>query len=189
MSKLKIILAVTGASGSIYARAFLDRISQMQEIIEECALIFTTNGNAVWEYELGSVPDYQNIPHIRIADNSNMFDAVASGSAGYQSMTILPCSMGTLGRIASGVSNDLISRSADVILKEKRQLILVPRETPYNAIHLQNMLTLDRAGAFVMPASPFFYHKPKNIDDLIQPFIERILEKTGVDAKPFRWGV
>jgi flavin prenyltransferase len=184
--KKKIIVAVTGASGSVYAEILLNRLLQMQDEIEECALIFSANGRSVWEFELGYSPLY-DASHIRIVDVDNMFDAAASGSAGYDSMIVLPCSMATLAKIAGGIADNLISRAADVMLKEKRPLILVPREAPYNAIHLQNMLTLDRAGAFIMPASPFFYHKPLSINELLSPFIERILDQAGVSANVNRW--
>ncbi len=185
---MKIIVAVTGASGSVYAEYLLDKISRLNNSVKECVLIFSENGLKVWKYELEKDPNFADISHIREVDNNSIFDAAASGSAGYQSMIIIPCSMGTMGRIASGTSSDLITRAADVMLKEKRTLILVPRESPYNSIHLQNMLTLDRAGAQIIPASPFFYHKPQRLEDLIVPFIERIIEKTGLEANPFKWG-
>ena len=185
--KKKIIVAVTEASGSVYADLLLKRIAQMKDEIEECALIFSSNGSSVWEYELGCTPDFSGVSHIRTVDVNNMFDATASGSAGYDSMIVVPCSMGTLARIATGVSDNLISRAGDVMLKEKRPLIMLPRETPYNAIHLQNMLNLDRAGAYIFAASPFFYHKPHSIEELLNPFVERLLEKAGLSANLQKW--
>ncbi len=185
----KIILAITGASGAIYAKYFIKRISDKQEEVSECTVIFSKNGKDVWKYELDEIFNPENNKNIRVVDNSNMFDAVSSGSAGYNSMIILPCSMGTLGRISSGCSDTLISRAADVMLKEKRKLILVTREAPYNYIHLKNMLTVVRAGGIIFPASPFFYHKPQNIEQLIAPFIERILEKADLEHQSYKWGI
>jgi len=184
---MKIILAITGASGSIYAETFIKKVAHLSDV-QECVILYTQNGKAVWEYELKSLPNFEHIPNVRMGDNSNMFDACASGSAAYDSMVILPCSMGTLGRIASGVSGDLITRAADVMLKEKRPLILVPREAPLSAIHLNNMLTLNNAGALIMPASPFFYHKPESIEELTDAFVERVMDKTGLSNAMFRWG-
>lgn len=186
---MKIILAVTGASGSVYAKFFLEKVSLLKDSVEECVLIFSENGLKVLKFELGKDTDFNRFSNIRCVENHEIFDAVASGSAGYQSMVIMPCSMGTLGRIASGTSSDLISRAADVMLKEKRTLIVVPREAPYNSIHLQNMLSLDRAGAHIIPASPFFYHKPQSLDELLLPFVERVMEKAGLESHPFEWGV
>lgn len=186
MNNKKIIVAVTGASGSLYARILLEKISISDEITE-CALIFSDNGKEVWKFETETEPQFGNIKKIRLVENSDMFDAVASGSSNYDAMIVIPCSMGTLGRIASGISSELILRAADVMLKEKKTLILIPREAPYNSVHLENMLKLDRAGAFIIPASPFYYHKPATIHELISPFIERILEKSGISAHPFRW--
>jgi flavin prenyltransferase len=183
----KIILAVTGASGSLYAQSFIRRVTEMTGEVEECTLIFSRYGKSVWEHELQQEPDYSQFPMIRTVDHTHMFDSVASGSSGYQSMVILPCSMGTMGRIASGTSEDLIVRAADVMLKEKRTLIIVPREAPYNSIHLENMLKLNNAGAHIIPASPFFYHQPASIEELVNPFVERILQKTGLSANPFVW--
>ncbi len=187
MNKKKIIVAVTGASGSVYAQKVFERLAQLHEQIEECAVLFSENAIRVWKYEIGEIPDFTTKGFFRFIDNNNMFDAVASGSTGYDSMIVIPCSMGTLGRIACGVSDNLITRAADVMLKEKKTLILVSREAPLNAVHLQNMLTLDRAGAFIFPASPFFYHKPSSLNGLIIPFVDRILEKAAIDSAPFRW--
>jgi flavin prenyltransferase len=185
---MKIILAITGASGSIYAQLILEKIALLNNLIEECTVIFSNNGKDVWKYETGESPDFHSMKNIRVVENQSMFDAVASGSSMYRSMIIAPCSMGTIGKIASGTSDNLIIRAADVMLKEKKPLILVPRESPYNSIHLQNMLTLDRAGAYIMPASPFFYHRPQTINQLLNPYIERILDKAGIESTLFRWG-
>lgn len=127
MKKKKIIIAVTGASGSLYAQIAIERLVQLHEQIEECAVLFSENAVRVWKYEIGEIPDLTTKSFFRLIANDNMFDAVASGSAGYDSMIVIPCSMGTLGRIACGVSDNLIARAADVMLKEKRTLILVSR--------------------------------------------------------------
>ncbi|MBR2333633.1 MAG: UbiX family flavin prenyltransferase, partial [Rikenellaceae bacterium] len=132
---MKIIVGVTGASGTIYARRLLERVIP-SSAVSEIALIVTDNGKAVAEYEGEAFPASDKI---RIADNHSMFDATASGSADYDAMVVIPCSMGTLGRIASGVSTDLMCRAADVMLKERRRLILCTRETPLSLIHIKNM--------------------------------------------------
>lgn len=185
---MKIILAITGASGSIYAQMLLNSITMLKDQVRECVLIFSNNGQKVWKFEIGDLPKPNDFNNIRIADCDNMFDAVASGSSGYDSMIIAPCSMGTAGRIAAGTSDNLIVRAADVMLKEKRSLILVTRESPMSAVHLKNLKILEKAGALIMPASPFFYHHPTSIHELLQPFVGRILEKAGLKIETFRWG-
>lgn len=188
---MKIITAITGASGSIYARKFIELIYEHRHNIEECVVIFSDNGQKVWQYELSSDPlefirSYQT--HIfRIARNNDLFDRVSSGSNLYEVMVVIPCSMGTLGRIAHGISDTLITRAADVMLKEKRQLILVPREAPFSIIHLQNMLQLAQAGATIFPAAPFFYTKPNNIEQLIDNYVRRILSSCGLLTQHYTW--
>jgi len=182
----KIIVGITGASGSIYAKLLIEKLKEYQEQVEEVAIIFTKNGKDVFSFETNSTIEVSG--KFRIADNNNLFDATASGSASYDSMIIVPCSMGTLGRIASGIANDLLARAADVILKEKKQLILVTRETPLNLIHIKNMKTITKAGGLILPASPFFYHKPSTIDELINPFLERVLSYAGLETNSYKWG-
>ncbi|HOU99226.1 MAG TPA: UbiX family flavin prenyltransferase [Bacteroidales bacterium] len=181
----KLIIAVTGASGSLYADKMLSEIIQYSNY--EVALIFSETGKKVWEYELK-----KNVPvetdRIKIFDNQNYFAPSASGSANYNYMVIVPCSMGTLGRIAHGTSNDLISRSADVMLKERKKIILVPRELPYNLIHLKNMTTLTEAGAMIVPASPSFYSHPKSIEQLVQTVTDRILKYIDISKDSYEWG-
>jgi len=140
----------------------------------------------VWEYEIGS-KSYNDYPFETIEPN-DFFSGPASGSAGYSNMIICPASMGTIGRIAAGISNDLITRAADVMLKERKQLIVVPREAPYNLIHLRNMTSLTEAGAVVLPASPSFYSKPKTIEEAAATVVERILKVAGIDYDGFSWG-
>ena len=182
----KIIIAVTGASGSIYANALINELQQLSEPLEEIALIFSENGRKVWEYELGNIEPFEKPS--RVYKNSDMFSAVASGSAAYDTMIIVPCSMGTLGRISTGTSPDLICRAADVMLKERRKLILVPRELPYSLIHIENMRTVTLAGGIMLPASPSFYSLPKNIDELVLTVVNRILDVVGIETNHYRWG-
>lgn len=181
----KIIIAVTGASGSIYADNLIADVIQYSDY--KIALIFSETGKKVWEYELQKSLPVEN-ERIIIYDNQNYFAPPASGSASYKYMVILPCSMGTLGRIAHGTSNDLISRSADVILKEQKNLIVVPRELPYNLIHLKNMTALTEAGAMIVPASPSFYSHPKTMEQLVQTVTDRILKYIGINKETYEWG-
>ena len=181
---MRVIVGVTGASGSIYARQLVERLVESREV-SEIALIMTNNGRAVAEYEGVTIPPNDKI---RMVDNDNMFDAVASGSALYDAMAVVPCSMGTLGRIASGVSADLLGRAADVMLKERRRLVLCVRETPLSLIHIQNMERVTLAGAVVLPASPSFYSHPATIEEVCATVTERVLCHLGVDAAHYEWG-
>lgn len=184
MSK-KIIVAVTGASGSIYAQKLISDIIQYSDY--SMSLIFSETGKKVWEYEL-KIELPKNNDRITIYENNDYFAPPASGSSNYHYMVIVPCSMGTLGRMAHGTSNDLISRSADVILKERQKLILVPRELPYNLIHLRNMTRLSEAGAIIIPASPSFYSHPQNIEQLAETVTNRILKFIDIEKNMFEWG-
>jgi 4-hydroxy-3-polyprenylbenzoate decarboxylase len=186
---MKLVVAVGGASGSIYARRLLDtlqagvRAGALPDL--EVGLVFSRSGAEVWQHELGKVPEY---PFRRYPLND--FRApFASGSAGWQAMVVIPCSTGGLARIAHGVSDDLIGRAADVMLKERRKLVLVVRETPLSTIHLENMLAVTRAGAVVLPASPSFYSQPATIDALLDTVIGRVLDQLGVPNSLMpRWG-
>lgn len=184
--KKKIIIAVTGASGSIYAKILFEKLDSIQSQINACGVIFSDNAKQIWEHELGNV-DYKKIP-FTFYEKNNFNAPFASGSAQYDTMIICPCSMGTLGRIASGISDDLITRAADVILKERKKLILVTRETPLNLIHINNMKTITEAGGIICPANPSFYSKPQNIDSLLLSVIERIIDLAGFESKSFQWG-
>ncbi len=181
----KIILAITGASGAIYAQQLLLRLTGLKNPPEEIAVVFSDTAKEVWEYEIGS----KYIPERPAKEFSNKtFHApFASGSSRYDTMIICPASMGTTGRIANGTSDDLIARAADVILKERRKLIIIPRETPYNYIHIKNMETLTLAGAIICPASPSFYSKPKTINDLVNTVIDRIIDLAGFNSNSYRW--
>jgi 4-hydroxy-3-polyprenylbenzoate decarboxylase len=182
----KIVVAITGASGSIYARLLLDKLVTLKAQWEAVSVIMTENAKEVWKTELEneSYLDY-TLPFFSQKDFSAPF---ASGSGRYGTMIIIPCSMGTLGRIAGGISSDLITRAADVILKEKRKLICVARETPYNLIHIRNMETLTLAGGIICPATPSFYSRPKTLEQVASTVVDRVLDLAGLDVSTFRWG-
>lgn len=182
----KIIVAVTGASGAIYAQTILMQLQSMQEQLAEVAVVFTDNAKNVWLHELQN-RDYETLPFQQFP-NQDFFAPIASGSAGYDAMIICPCSMGALGRIAHGISDDLISRAADVMLKESRTLVLVPRESPLNLIHLNNLKTLAEAGARICPASPSFYSRPADIATLASTVTSRALKLIGLHPQMFEWG-
>jgi len=180
----KIIIGITGASGSIYAQRLIEKLSEFKSDISDLDIIFSTAGKQVWKYELKKDADFK---FGKIVDNSNLFSSAASGSANYDSMIVIPCSMGTLGRIANGISDDLISRAADVILKERKKLILVTRENPLSLIHINNMKQITEAGGIIMPASPSFYSNPKSINDLVDTVVFRALDHLGFNADYERW--
>lgn len=182
----KVIVAITGASGSIYAKRLLDKLQSIQDQIETCDIVFSSTAKEIWKYELGTTPDDLG-GNYKVYEKNDFYAPFASGSAGYDTMIIIPCSMGTLGRIASGVSDDLITRAADVMLKERKKLILIVRENPYNLIHLKNMTLLTEAGAIISPATPSFYSLPKTIDDLVDTVVNRILDLAGFENNGFRW--
>lgn len=184
--KNKIVLAITGASGSIYARLLLDKLEQLKEQYNEMAVVISNNAKQIWEWELGN-RDYENYG-VRYYDKFDFTAPFASGSAQYNIMIIAPCSMGTLARIASGVSDDLITRAADVVLKERRKLILAIRDTPYNLIHIKNMETVTLAGGIICPATPSFYGKPKSIEEAATTVVNRILDLAGLEINSYRWG-
>jgi 4-hydroxy-3-polyprenylbenzoate decarboxylase len=185
MTKKKIVVAVTGASGAIYAKLLLDKLQALQEQVAEVAVVMSDNAKQVWEFELDNT-DHSGYPFKTYAKNDFMAP-FASGSARFDTMVIVPCSMGTLGRIASGVSDDLISRAADVILKERRKLILVARDTPLNLIHIRNMQTVTEAGGIICPAIPSYYSKPKTIEDLAMTVVNRVIDLIGLDNESYRW--
>ena len=182
----KIIVAITGASGAIYAKSFLEKLHLLNDPSNTYGIVFSANAREIWKYELGTNPDYL-AEYFTIYEKGDFYAPFASGSAGYDTMIIIPCSMGTLGRIASGVSDDLITRAADVILKERKKLILVVRENPFNLIHIKNMTLLTEAGAFISPASPSFYSLPQTIDDLIDTVVNRVLDLAGFENNGYKW--
>ena len=181
---MKVIVAVTGASGGVYARKCLEQLLLSAEV-EQVALIVSDKAQQVLSFEDVELPVDDRI---KLYSNDDMFAPVASGSAGYDAMVVVPASMGSVGRIASGVSSSLIERAADVMLKERRRLVVVARETPYSLIHLRNMTTLTEAGAVILPASPSFYSHPATIDEAIMTVVERIIAHLGVRQPHFEWG-
>jgi 4-hydroxy-3-polyprenylbenzoate decarboxylase len=183
---MKLVVAVGGASGSIYGKRLLDALAALPQAERpEVGLVLSAAGAEVWTHEIGPVPDYP-FRRYGLRDFRAPF---ASGSAGWDAMVVIPCSTGGLARIAHGISDDLIGRAADVMLKERRRLVLVVRETPLSAIHLENMLAVTRAGAVVMPASPSFYSNPATVEALLDTLVGRVLDQVGVanDLMP-RWG-
>ena len=182
----KIVIAVTGASGSIYAKIILDKLLAIRGQWSELGVILTENAKTVWQTELDNTA-YLDYP-VKYFSQQDFMAPFASGSGQYNTMIIIPCSMGTLGRIAAGISNDLISRAADVVLKERRKLICVVRDTPYNLIHIRNMETITLAGGIIAPATPSFYSKPQTIEQVASTVVDRVLDLAGLDVKTFRWG-
>jgi len=187
----KVVIAITGASGSVYAKLLTEKLIALKSQWQELSIVMSNNAKEVWKTELGNDAESfiaQTRRAIKYFDKHDFSAPFASGSAQYNIMIIVPCSMGTLGRIANGTSDDLITRAADVILKERRKLILVPRDTPYNLIHIKNMETITLAGGIICPASPSFYHQPKTTEELVMTIVDRVLDLAGFDIKTFRWG-
>ena len=198
-NKQPITVVITGASGSIYGIRLIENLLKAGKGVN---LLISDPGFIVLEEELGlnwkgnessvnkAVRAYFNAGDaLTYFDNSNYFSPLASGSSGRGTMVIAPCSMGTIGRISSGISANLIERAADVVLKEKGTLVLLPRETPLNAIHLETMLKLSRLGVRIVPAMPGFYHKPQTMDDLINFVIGKLLDQVGIEHDLVKkWG-
>lgn len=187
MQKQNIIIGVGGASGSIYADILLKKLSKIKDQIGKIGVVYSNNSllNRVAEMGEGSsIVDF-GFP---VYENTDFFAPFASGSAQFNTMIIVPCSMGLLGRIASGTSTDLMTRAADVILKERRKLILVIRETPYSLIHINNMKTVTEAGGIICPATPSFYSKPKTVEEVAETVVDRVLDLAGFKNESFRWG-
>jgi 4-hydroxy-3-polyprenylbenzoate decarboxylase len=174
------IIGISGASGAIYSKKLFDALIDERAKIH---LVVSEEGKNILKYELGLTCSYFDKKGVTLHDNCQLNDILASGSFRHKGMVIIPASMGCLGRIASGISTDLIVRAADVALKEKFPLICVPRETPYNVVHLKNMLTLSEAGAIILPASPGFYHRPKSIDDISSFIVDRVLASLNVKKR------
>lgn len=185
-NKHKIVVAITGASGAIYAQVLLNKLQQLNNQVEEVGVVMSDNAKEVWKYELGNTA-YEKFP-FKFYSKTDFYAPFASGSAKFDTMIICPCSMGTLARIASGISNDLITRAADVILKERRKLILVTRDTPLSVIHINNMKTISEAGGIICPASPSFYSNPKTFEDLAATVVDRVVDLCGLSQQTFRWG-
>lgn len=192
---MKILVAITGASGSIYGLRLLEELLRGGH---QVTLVASQSGLEVCRYETGVdladaalLRQRWQLPEDRlmVRSASDLWAPEASGSAAPDAMVIAPCSMGTLGRVAAGISGNLIERAADVMLKEARPLLLVPRETPFSPIHLENLLKLSRCGARIIPAMPAFYQKPESIDDLVDFVVGKVLDQLGVQHSLFkRWG-
>ncbi len=188
MGKKKIVVAVGGASGALYASVLLGKLEKLQAEAE-VGVVLSPNAHLTWELELGEVFSSASYPAFRFYEPDDFMAPFASGSAGYEGMVICPCSMGQLGRIAQGVSTDLISRAADVMLKERGRLVLVPREMPYNLVQIENMRKLTLAGGIICPASPSFYSRPQSFEELAATVVDRVLQLLGLSANDmYRWG-
>jgi len=185
MKKKKIIVAITGASGSVYAKLLMDNLLKLEEQIGRVGVVMSDNAKQVWRFELGN-ETYDDYP-FDFYHKTDFNAPFASGSAKFDTMIIIPCSMGTLGRIAQGISNDLISRAADVILKERRKLIAVVRDTPFSLIHINNMKAVTEAGGIICPANPSFYSLPKTIEDVAQTVVNRVVDLAGLEQDSYRW--
>jgi flavin prenyltransferase len=195
-----IIVGVTGASGAVLAQTAL-RMLDADPRVARIHLVVTETGMRLLEHELHISGPFAELPDrildssgaksqrkIEILPNTDVGASIASGSYPADSMCVIPCSMGTLAAIAGGASNDLISRAADVTLKEGRRLVLCVRDTPFNRIHLENMLRAQQAGAVIMPAIPSFYHHPQTIDDLLTQYVCRVLVQLGLPQnRQFAW--
>jgi 4-hydroxy-3-polyprenylbenzoate decarboxylase len=180
---MKLLVAVTGASGALYAQRLLAALAA--DPAQDVAVCFSSHGRRVWRHELGDATVAAGREHA----NDDFASAFASGSAVWQAVVVVPCSVGRLGRIAAGMADDLIARAADVALKERRRLILVVRETPLSLIHLENMAKVTRAGAVVLPAAPAFYGRPATVDAVVDTVVARVLDQLGLPASlALRWG-
>ena len=178
-----IVVAVTAASGAIYARLTIEALLRCEDVAR-IALIYSRHAAEVAEYEGETMPADGRVV---IYPNDDMFAPPASGSARFDAMIVVPCSAGTLGRIAAGVSQTLIERAADVMLKERRPLVLALREAPYSLLHIRNMAAVTECGAVVVPASPSFYSRPQTVEALCGTVVERILAHAGIDAEHYEW--
>ena len=182
----KIVVAITGSSGSVYAKVLLDKLLRLGGQIETVGVVLSDNARVNWELEIGPL-DLSAYP-FSFYEKNDFYAPFASGSAKYDAMIVCPCSMGTLARIATGISNDLVTRAADVMLKERRRLILVTRDTPLSLIHINNMKTVTEAGGIICPACPSFYSKPAGLEAVAATVVDRVLDLAGLEADSFRWG-
>lgn len=179
----KIVLGIGGSSGSIYAKLLMDKLAQISDLT--VGVVMSENAIINWEIEIGPF-DKTKYP-FAFYEKNDFMAPFASGSARYDTMIICPSSMGLMSRVATGLSNDLMTRAADVILKERRTLIIVPREAPYNLIHLRNMVALTEAGAIICPATPSFYSKPETLEEICNTVVDRILDLAKLPVDTFRW--
>jgi flavin prenyltransferase len=183
----KLVLAVAGSSGAIYAKLAMDELVLLQPQWDAVGVVYSENALVNWELEIGPREQFFNYPFQYYT--SRDFNApFASGSARFDTMLVIPCSMGVVGRVAAGVSDDLMTRAADVILKERRRLVLVTRETPLSLIHLRNMVTITESGGLILPASPSYYGNQQSVDSVALTVVHRALDLCGFDTKSYRWG-
>ncbi|MEL6863151.1 MAG: UbiX family flavin prenyltransferase [Bacteroidota bacterium] len=182
----KIAIGIGGSSGSIYAKLLLDKLTKLSDQLAAVGVVMSDNAKFNWKHELGNTA-YEDYP-FQFYSKNDFMAPFASGSARYDTLIVCPCSMGLMGRIAGGISNDLITRAADVVLKERRKLILVPRETPFNLIHINHMKTITEAGGIICPAVPSFYSQPKTIEEMVATVVDRVLDLAGFDLVSYRWG-
>lgn len=185
MPKPKIVVAITGASGSIYAKVLLEKLVVLHEQIDQVAVVMSDNAKHIWKTEVGDT-SFEKFP-FTFYEKMDFNAPFASGSSSFRTMIVCPCSMGTLARIATGISNDLVTRAADVMLKERRKLILIPRDTPLSLIHLNNMKTITEAGGIICPASPSFYSLPQTFEQLAATVIDRVIDLCGLQQETYRW--
>lgn len=186
---MKITLAITGASGTIYAHRLLSKLTDNKQV-NSIYVVMSEMAKEVAKHELPELNLIDEInanPKAVLLNNNDFFTPIASGSNSANVMVIVPASMGSVGRIAAGVSGDLIARAADVMLKEEKKLIICPRETPLSLIHLRNLTTLKEAGATILPATPSFYSQPKTIEEVVDTVVDRIIEHTGLENNGFKW--
>lgn len=183
----KLIVGIAGSSGSLYAKHLLDVLAQYDDLT--VGVVMSSNAQINWDIEIGSTEPVSTLyPTFQFYGKQDFNAPFASGSAKYTAMVICPASMGIVSRVATGLSNDLMTRAADVILKERRTLIVVPRETPYSLIHLRNLTTITEAGGTILPASPSFYSKPQTVDDVILTVVHRIIDHLNLPQDTYRWG-
>jgi 4-hydroxy-3-polyprenylbenzoate decarboxylase len=180
---VKIVVGVGGASGAPYAKRLLDFLAREGPAAGVSVdLVFTTTGRQIWTHEIGSAPDYP----FRTWKNQDLTAPFASGSSRYDAMCIVPCSAAGLARVAYGVSTDLVGRAADVMLKERKRLVLLLRETPISLVHARAIAQVVEAGAFVMPAAPSFYSRPATLDELVDTVVARVLDRLGIPNEVMR---
>lgn len=183
--RINLLVAITGASGSVYAQRLLMKLGNLSDQAERIAVVFSKSGEDVWKYELGTEPDH--IPFTRYGIN-DFFTPPASGSGHYNTMAIIPCTMGTMASIAHGMADNLITRAADVMLKERKKLIVVPREMPFNLIHVRNMEQIILAGGIICPANPSFYAQPSSLEEAVDTVVHKVLRLAGFQFGGFSWG-
>lgn len=184
MPERKIVVAIGGSSGAIYAKLLMDHLATLPDLV--VGVVMSSNAVTNWELEIG--PWQQDAYPFDFYGKQDFYAPFASGSAQYDTMIVCPSSMGLLARITHGISNDLMTRAADVILKENRRLIIVPREAPYSLLHLRNMAALAEVGAIVCPATPSYYSAPKTVEEVAMTVVSRIIDLAGLDQKTYRWG-